>query len=569
MTADLPAGDFLKQVKVQTKHTFLHFSEEGVKGAPSPLLSACQRRSFSDFDAAKGEQKLFAKSPLISSPAGSPQMRAVDESGLDFLPPLDLGVHAEFDLFEDPTLRRLARSEGLPDVTPMTPSPLLRPSEKEIELMDSVPPFILDEAHDGLGPLFMTVDQLDDFACNWSNSPLYSAIPDGFDPSIIGGCSLGPDCLTVGGDGVWEQTMSPELNSWQCPDEVDPSAVVWDGSAQWEPVGGMCTAWVGPDGGGQCGQMSDQCAQMGVWSQQNSPCLGPCPGEIVWEAQEQGGGQGAAAAAEECVGWEGDGASCQASWDQPPGAEPEPNWEVDDGDVGGNTVVDEGAFGGDGGWEATPVDAGENALLSSAADLTEREAGAPEEPQPREQREGRKGKGRGRDREKNREERERDVGNDQRQPQEAYTTVMLRNIPNKYTREMLVDQLNKDYSGLFDFMYLPIDFKNKCNVGYSFINFRTTEACERFISRYHGIDVRRCLPGFNSRKVVEVTPARVQGLSENVRRLRNSPVMSQLQDHPEWLPLLFDENGDAEPFPQPDQPLPPVKTRGKPRDEQK
>jgi len=55
-----------------------------------------------------------------------------------------------------------------------------------------------------------------------------------------------------------------------------------------------------------------------------------------------------------------------------------------------------------------------------------------------------------------------------------YTTVMLRNIPNKYTREMLVNQLCVDYKGLFDFMYLPIDFKNKCNVGYGFINFRIT-----------------------------------------------------------------------------------------------
>jgi len=146
---------------------------------------------------------------------------------------------------------------------------------------------------------------------------------------------------------------------------------------------------------------------------------------------------------------------------------------------------------------------------------------------------------------------------------EEYTTVMLRNIPNKYTREMLIKQLQVDFNGLFDFMYLPIDFKNKCNVGYGFINFRNQVACERFIENFHGVDVRKCLPGLNSKKIVEVTPARVQGLIENIRRLKNSPVMNQLQDHPEWMPLLFDERGDSEPFPNPDQQLPPVKPRGR------
>jgi len=147
-----------------------------------------------------------------------------------------------------------------------------------------------------------------------------------------------------------------------------------------------------------------------------------------------------------------------------------------------------------------------------------------------------------------------------------YTTVMLRNIPNKYTREMLIKQLSIEFTGVFDFMYLPIDFKNKCNVGYGFINFRTPEVCAKFVSLFHNVDVRKCLPGLNSKKIVEVTPARVQGLIENVRRLRNSPVMNQLQDHPEWMPLLFNKDGIEEPFPMPDAPLPPVKPRGRNRE---
>ncbi|XP_029124667.1 uncharacterized protein LOC109818393, partial [Cajanus cajan] len=70
------------------------------------------------------------------------------------------------------------------------------------------------------------------------------------------------------------------------------------------------------------------------------------------------------------------------------------------------------------------------------------------------------------------------------------TTVMIRNIPSKYTRNMLVDFLDnhclqvnlrdkeaskekgEEPSALaFDFVYLPIDFKSGLNKGYAFVNF--------------------------------------------------------------------------------------------------
>jgi len=162
-----------------------------------------------------------------------------------------------------------------------------------------------------------------------------------------------------------------------------------------------------------------------------------------------------------------------------------------------------------------------------------------------------------------------DTGADgcQQQGPVTFTTVMFRNIPNKYTREMLVKQLEQELKGHFDFVYLPIDFKNQCNVGYAFINFRSVEACDIFMKNFNGVEVRKCLPGLNSRKVTEVTPARVQGFEDNVQRLRNSPVMRELAHHPEWMPLIFDANGVQMPFPSPERPLEPIKPRRRAREE--
>lgn len=133
----------------------------------------------------------------------------------------------------------------------------------------------------------------------------------------------------------------------------------------------------------------------------------------------------------------------------------------------------------------------------------------------------------------------------------GYCTVMLRNIPNKYTRQMLVDQLYRmNFKGEIDYLYLPTDFANRCNVGYAFLNFRSVAARVRFNTMCDGVAAQTCLPGFNSYKVCQVTKAKIQGREENLRRLRSSPdLMVQLQLHPEWLPLLLDANGEEEPFP--------------------
>jgi len=50
------------------------------------------------------------------------------------------------------------------------------------------------------------------------------------------------------------------------------------------------------------------------------------------------------------------------------------------------------------------------------------------------------------------------------------TSLMIKNIPNKYSQAMLTSELDEKHKGQYDYIYLPIDPKNKCNYGYAFIN---------------------------------------------------------------------------------------------------
>jgi hypothetical protein len=133
-------------------------------------------------------------------------------------------------------------------------------------------------------------------------------------------------------------------------------------------------------------------------------------------------------------------------------------------------------------------------------------------------------------------------------------TLMLRNLPNKINQTKLLSRL-QSYRNKIDFLYLPTDFENKCNLGYAFINFVDGAAAARFKAEFND----KKLPGCRrSHKVLAVQPARVQGVSANVRRFRNSSVMGVLSE--EEKPMLF-KDGVQIPFPMPDGPLPPVGPR--------
>ncbi|RLO02520.1 hypothetical protein DYB28_010617 [Aphanomyces astaci] len=121
--------------------------------------------------------------------------------------------------------------------------------------------------------------------------------------------------------------------------------------------------------------------------------------------------------------------------------------------------------------------------------------------------------------------------------EDTRTTLMIRHIPNKYTQAMLLAEINGlGHHGAYDFFYLPIDFKNKCNMGYAFVNFMTTDAIIPFYKAFNG----RRWHCFNSDKVCAITYARLQGKAAMVYRFQNS---SLLDKHESYRPLVFKSSG--------------------------
>jgi hypothetical protein len=116
------------------------------------------------------------------------------------------------------------------------------------------------------------------------------------------------------------------------------------------------------------------------------------------------------------------------------------------------------------------------------------------------------------------------------------TTMMLRNLPNEYTRSMLMSELDKaGFFATYDFIYVPIDKCTHWNVGYAFVNFLSPEIAERCKREFAG----RRLPSEDPRpaKVMQVCRAHVQGLEKNVEYYKQSAVMTSR--HESHRPLII------------------------------
>mmetsp|Transcript_16464 Transcript_16464/g.31063 ORF Transcript_16464/g.31063 Transcript_16464/m.31063 type:complete len:269 (+) Transcript_16464:71-877(+) len=130
---------------------------------------------------------------------------------------------------------------------------------------------------------------------------------------------------------------------------------------------------------------------------------------------------------------------------------------------------------------------------------------------------------------------------------EERSTLCLRNVPNNYSRQMLLDLMEQHgLSGKYDFVYLPCDFNRHANLGYAFVNLVDTESVNHFRKTFDGFTDW----GMPTAKVGQVSfSGPHQGLEAHIERYRNSPVLHKSVPD-EYKPAIF-ADGIRQPFPPP------------------
>lgn len=96
------------------------------------------------------------------------------------------------------------------------------------------------------------------------------------------------------------------------------------------------------------------------------------------------------------------------------------------------------------------------------------------------------------------------------------TTVMIRNIPIKYTDDILIEAL-EEFKGKYDCLYMPYDYEKNGNKGYAFINFVNPLHILYFHEKFNG---KKWLH-FESSKICELNCAHFQGINEIQKHAKN------------------------------------------------
>ena len=89
------------------------------------------------------------------------------------------------------------------------------------------------------------------------------------------------------------------------------------------------------------------------------------------------------------------------------------------------------------------------------------------------------------------------------------TSIMIKNIPNKFTQDILLHIIDQSFSEAYDIFILPIDMNKNKNFGYAFINFISSYYIPNFYYMFNG----KKWSNTNSEKICEITYSKIQGKS--------------------------------------------------------
>merc|ERR1719183_476759 len=100
---------------------------------------------------------------------------------------------------------------------------------------------------------------------------------------------------------------------------------------------------------------------------------------------------------------------------------------------------------------------------------------------------------------------------------------MIHNIPNMYTGDMFVEELDMmGFAGKYNFVHMPVDRGTGRNVAYAFVNFVTPEVATDASQQLSGYQFLRFRNTKRHGSRCWTSPAHLQGLKANTEHYRNT-----------------------------------------------
>lgn len=118
------------------------------------------------------------------------------------------------------------------------------------------------------------------------------------------------------------------------------------------------------------------------------------------------------------------------------------------------------------------------------------------------------------------------------------TTIIRRNIPNKYSLSLLLKELNIIFYPIFDIIYLPQDYMNNSNLGLGFINFIQPLHIILFYNMHEGKKWNK----YNSNKICHLEYSNFQGKNNLIKYIYKKLNITNIDNNDKLIKALYINN---------------------------